>query len=266
MPNGVFPTLTGFELTTTEYRPLKADKRKKLIRFFAPENKKTEENRMTRLQQEMARRLPSIGCSSKYDSVSGILHIALNEQPICRLHSDGNYTYRSDEHQSDKQAECFLKVEDMIDSAKEYISAYENAPKFEINGIKDYRKLSEFNGVVFGAKDMGSQYGFQFSSWLLTYNRTGAMLGDYSYNYESSKQAFAERSELVDKYLQFSNEELEDFYRCLGFTKDTNYSLTYDQERTLEKLMDKIEYILPYVRDNPDYQFEQNEDDGMTME
>jgi hypothetical protein len=133
---------------------------------------------MTRLQQEVARKLYSLGCESVFKNETGILNITLGGQPICRLHPDGNYTYRSDEHKSDEQAEVYIKVENIIDKAKEYITAYENAPQFEIDGIEDYRKLAEFGCVVFGAKDMGEQHGFQFSSWFKTYGGTGATMGD----------------------------------------------------------------------------------------
>ena len=220
---------------------------------------------MTRLQQEMARRLPTIGCSSEYDSESGALHITQDGELICKLQSKGFNSYRSDQHNTVEKRECFQKVEDMTDECKEYVGLYDKAPQIDINCICDFRNLAEFNGVVFGAKDMGD-HGFQFSSWFKTYGGTGATMGDYSFDYEYSKQSFAERSGLVDKNRQFTDKELEDFYRCLGFTKDTNYSLTYEQERTLEKLMEKIESVLPYVKDNPDYVFEQTEDDGMTME
>ncbi|MEG2521116.1 MAG: hypothetical protein RSA86_07265 [Christensenellaceae bacterium] len=103
---------------------------------------------MTRLQQEVARKLYSLGCAFEYQNETGILNITVDDQPIYRLHSDGNYTYRSDEHLTKKQAEAFLKIENIIDTTKEYITAYENAPQFEIYGIEDYRKLSEFGGDV----------------------------------------------------------------------------------------------------------------------
>lgn len=221
---------------------------------------------MTRLQQEMARKLHSLGCSSKYDSESGVLHISFNGAPVCRLHLDDHYAYRSEEHKTEEQRECLYKIENMIDNTKEYIAAYENAPQFEIKGITNYRKLAEFGGVVFGAKDMGEQIGFQFSSWFKTYGGTGATLGDYSFDYEYSKQAFAERTRLVDKRRQFTAKQLEDIYRCVAFAKDMVDSLTYDQGKALESIMDKVESALPYISDDPQFDIFQSEDDGMTME
>lgn len=221
---------------------------------------------MTRLQQEIARKLHTLGCASEYKTETGILNITLEHQPICRIHPDDSYTYLPNDHTTDEQVDAFHAAEKMIDVTKEYISAYENAPQFELDGIKDYRKLSEFGGVVFGAKDMGERYGFQFSSWFKTYGGTGATMGDYSFDYEYSKQSFAERSGLVNKSRQFTTKQLEDIHRCVAFAKDMVDGLTYEQERTLEKLMDKIESALPYISDDPQFDVFPSEDDGMTME
>lgn len=220
---------------------------------------------MTRLQKEIARKLHTLGCASGYKSKSGILNITLDGLPICRIHSDDSYTYLPSDHTTEIQADAFHAVEKMIDSTKEYITAYENAPQFEIDGIKDYRKLSEFNGVVFGAKDMGD-HGFQFSSWFKTYGGTGATMGDYSFDYEYSKQSFAERSGLVEKNRQFTTEQLENIHRCVAFTKDMNDGLSYDQDKALGNIMDKIESALPYISDDPQFDMFPSEDDGMTMQ
>lgn len=231
----------------------------------AEENTNQEEKPMTRLQQEVARRAAKLGCTTEYNEQDGSMQIIYDGAKICRLHSDDNYTYKDGEHQTEEHENVFYKVESLIDNCKEYISVYDKAQPFEIDGIKDYHKLAEFNGVVLGAKDMGN-HGFQFSSWFLTYGGTGATLGNYSMDYDDAKATFAERSGLVDKTRQFSNEQLEDVYRCLGFTKDMNGNLTYDQEHNIINLMENLENVLPYLKDNPDYAFEPEEDSGMTMQ
>lgn len=221
---------------------------------------------MTRLQQEVSRKLQSIGCSSEYDNESEKLNITLGNQSICRLDSGGNYTYRAGEHISKDHEEAFFKVEKTINQAKEYISAYNNASQFEIEGITDYRKLAEYDDVVFGAKDMGEQHGFQFSSWFKTYGGTGATMGDYSFDYEYSKQSFAERSGLIDKNRQFNNDQLENIFRCVAFTKQMNDGLTFDQEKELDGLMDRIGAVLPYVLSDPQFDLFDYGDGGMTMQ
>ena len=151
-----------------------------------------------------------------------------------------------------------------MDIIKEYLSAYDAAPQFEIEGIQDYRKLAEFNGVVFGAKDMGN-HGFQFSSWFKTYGGTGATMGNYSFDYESAKQNFAIRSGLIDKHRLFTEEQLGDIYRCLSYTDCENGNLTYDQGKSIGDLMHQIENIMPEVINNPVYQFDNDESAGITL-
>ena len=221
---------------------------------------------MTRLQQEVSRKLKTVGCSSEYDSESKNLNILFDNQPICRLNSNDNITYYTDEHIGKDQEDAFFRVEKIINQAKKYIFDYNNAPQFKIEGIEDYRKLSEFGDVVFGAKDMGEQYGFQFSSWFKTYDGTGATMGDYSFDYEYSKQSFAERSGLIDKNRQFNNDQLENIFRCVAFTKQMNDGLSFDQEKELDDLMDHIGAVLPYVLSDSQFDLFEYGDGGMTMQ
>lgn len=158
---------------------------------------------------------------------------------LLKLHGNGSYSYDSGIQLTDEQESIYCKVEHLIDTAKEYLTAYENAQSFEIEGISDYRKLAEFGGVVFGAKDMG-KHGFQFSSWFLTYGGNGATMGNYSFDYEASKENFAFRSGLVPRSKLFSAEEAENLYRCIDFTKENCESIDCTQERQLEKLLCKL--------------------------
>lgn len=219
---------------------------------------------MTKQQHEVSRKLYDIGCTFQYDESQKRLFIQKDGEDICSLGDNGSCYSPPDVSLSDKQEEVYRNVEKLIDNAREYITTYENAKPFEIEGITDYLKLSEFNGVVFGAKDCGD-YGFQFSSWFKTYNGTGATMGKYSFDYETSKQAFAERSGLVDRHRQFSNEQLENLYRCLAFTKNANNDLTYEQDKTIGDLIDKLEYVLPYLKDNPNYLCSPSDDGGITL-
>ena len=64
--------------------------------------------------------------------------------------------------------------------------------------------------------------------------------GDYSPNYEYVKEAFAVRSGLVSKHRLFSENESADLCRCVDFTKGNCETLTYEQERQLDKLQEKL--------------------------
>lgn len=75
--------------------------------------------------------------------------------------------------------------------------------------------------------------------------------GDYSPNYEYVKEAFAVRSGLVNKYRLFSEKESVDLYRCLDFAKANCETLTYEQERQLDKLQEKLTDGYPSLEAEP---------------
>ena len=60
--------------------------------------------------------------------------------------------------------------------------------------------------------------------------------GDYSPNYEYVKEAFAVRSGLVSKCRLSRENESAYLCRCVDFTKGNCETLTYEQERQLDKL------------------------------
>lgn len=61
-------------------------------------------------------------------------------------------------------------------------------------------------------------------------------MGNYSFNYESSKKTFAERSGLIDKNRQFGNQELADIYRSVSFAKDMVCRRGTQYRRTINEL------------------------------
>ena len=75
--------------------------------------------------------------------------------------------------------------------------------------------------------------------------------GDYSPNYEYVKEAFAVRSGLVSKPRLFSEKESADLYRCVDFTKGNCETLTYEQERQLDKLQEKLTDGYPSLEAEP---------------
>lgn len=103
---------------------------------------------MTKQQREVSRKLPSIGCTSEYDESKKRLCIRNDGKDICSLGDNGSYYLPPGVRLSDEQEDVYRNIEKLIDITKEYITAYENAKPFDIEGISDYRKLTEFNDVV----------------------------------------------------------------------------------------------------------------------
>lgn len=75
--------------------------------------------------------------------------------------------------------------------------------------------------------------------------------GDYSPNYEYVKEAFAVRSGLVSKDRLFSENESAYLYRCVDFAKGNCETLTYEQERQLDKLQEKLTDGYPSLEAEP---------------
>ena len=121
--------------------------------------------------------------------------------------------------------------------------------------------LGEMGDVVFGAKH-SENFGFTFSSWYQDKERKSVTLGNYSGDYESSKEAFAVRSRLVDKNKLFSEEESANLYRCIEYVRD-HMNLTFDQDQGLRELEEKIVYAYPQLEESPP---SYDEDESMTMD
>ena len=90
-----------------------------------------------------------------------------------------------------------------------------------------------------------------FCTWKQNADGDSVFWGDYSPNYEYVKEAFAVRSGLVSKDRLFSENESAYLYRCLDFAKVNCETLTYEQERQLDKIQDKLTDAYPSLEAEP---------------
>ena len=104
--------------------------------------------------------------------------------------------------------------------------------------VSDYRQLAAFGDTVLAAT-YSEKNGFMFCTWKQNADGDSVFWGDYSPNYEYVKEAFAVRSGLVSKYRLFSENESAYLCRCVDFTKGNCETLTYEQERQLDRLQEK---------------------------
>ena len=133
---------------------------------------------------------------------------------------------------------------------REYVGLYEHAPQMKAADVSDYRQLAAFGDTVLAAT-YSEKNGFMFCTWKQNADGDSVFWGDYSPNYEYVKEAFAVRSGLVSKYRLFSEKESADLYRCLDFTKGNCETLTYEQERQLDKLQEKLTGAYPSLEAEP---------------
>ena len=90
-----------------------------------------------------------------------------------------------------------------------------------------------------------------FCTWKQNKDGSSVFWGDHSPSDEYVKEAFAVRSGLVSKCRLFSEKESADLYRCVDFAKANGETLTYEQERQLDKLQEKLTDGYPSLEAEP---------------
>ena len=105
--------------------------------------------------------------------------------------------------------------------------------------VSDYRQLATFGDTVLAAT-YSEKNGFMSCTWKQNADGDSVFWGDYLPNYEYVKEAVAVRSGLVSNYRLFSENESADLCRCVDFAKGNCETLTYEQERQLDKLQEKL--------------------------
>ena len=189
------------------------------------------------LQKELAKRL-KVRYDTKMDG-NGWLEVSSDGIPLCRVKYNGNCIVNDNKFLSDEYLGKITDVQNELLTVKEYIALYEHAPQMKAADVSDYRQLAAFGDTVLAAT-YSEKNGFMFCTWKQNEDGDSVYWGDYSPNYEYVKEAFAVRSGLVSKPRLFSENESADLYRCVGFAKANCETLTYEQERLLDKLQEKL--------------------------
>ena len=116
--------------------------------------------------------------------------------------------------------------------------------------VQNYRKFSEYGDVVFAGM-YSEKHGFMFCSWRQSDSGKYLAHGDYSPDYLSSKENYAVRAGLIVKDKIFTQAEAEELFKCAAFARDNCDSLTYEQDRGLMELMEKLQDAYPSLKENP---------------
>ena len=189
------------------------------------------------LQKELAKRLR--GRFETEPDGDGWLAVSSDGMPLCRVKYNGNCIVNDNPYLSEEYIGKIAEVQNELLTVKEYISLYEHAPQMKAADVSDYRQLASFGDTVLAAT-YSEKNGFMFCTWKQNADGDSVFWGDYSPNYEYVKEAFAVRSGLVSNYRLFSENESADLCRCVDFAKANCETLTYEQERQLDKLQEKL--------------------------
>ena len=200
------------------------------------------------LQKELAKRLRS-RFETEIDD-EGWLMVSSGKMPLCRVKYNGSWIVNDNPYLSDEYLGKIAGVQNELLTVREYISLYEHAPQMKAADASEYRQLVSFGHTVLAAK-YSEHYGFKFVTWKQTADSRAVFRGDYSPSYEYAKESFAVRSGLIPKCRLFTEQEAADIYRCVDFTKCSCETLTYDQERQLDRLEEKLVDGYPSLEANP---------------
>ena len=151
----------------------------------------------------------------------------------------------------------------------EQAAAWERAPAAPFKDLSNYRILSEYNNIVLAARDdsaLGYGYGLHFTTWEYGYNHEGFSHGHYTTDYDSVKEDFAVRCGLVNRYKMFNETELKLIRQGLVHLGADCQDLTTEQMTNVGKLIEKVEIIVPALREREPYE-EQDlvEEDGLEI-
>lgn len=143
----------------------------------------------------------------------------------------------------------FNDLQNQINTAytqmKEAHGVYESATPLPFDSINDYRLISSYGDTLLAAK-MTKNNEVHFTTWSYDYDHTGVVGGHYyATNYEGAKQDFAVRAGLIDKDKLFEKEELASIYDACVYRGVNDGDITYDDEKLLRDVMEKVEENLP---------------------
>lgn len=204
---------------------------------------------MTSYQQELMRKLPHYGCIGSYSENEETLSFSYNGIKIGWMEKDGSVCGVVDEDMPEDADDMFFTIRDRARLIREYVSLYESSPPMGVPDVKEYRRFAEYGDTVLAGM-YSEQHGFMFTTWEQSNDKSYVTHGDYSPSYAYVKEAFAVRAGLIDKNRVFSDDEAADLYRCVDYAKYNCETLTYEQERQLDSLAEKLQYGYPQLEES----------------
>ena len=196
----------------------------------------------------MAKRL-----RDRYDTKmdgDGWLAVSSDGMPLCRVKYNGNCIVNDNPYLSEEYLDKITEVQNELLTVKEYVGLYEHAPQMKATEVSEYRQLASFGDTVLAAK-YSENHGFEFVIWKQNTDGNAVFWGDYSSSYEYAKESFAVRSGLIPESRLFSEQETANLCRCVDFAKGNCETLTYEQERQLDKLQEKLTDGYPSLEAGP---------------
>ena len=211
--------------------------------------------------QELTLNLQREGFAVKPETEEGLLPVELDGQRLCLARVSGAVRYRREDAADEHRSAALDSVISIAKTTTEYMSQMEAAPQLTASGLTgDYRLLADFNGVVLAGHP--TQFGVQFITWAWVRERTGLNAGNcYGPpggvdSYTAAKCDFTTRSGLIPRSALFDQKQLLAIYHCCVEVQAGLYSITDEQGKCLQSIIDQIEHNLPNLGELLDQEME----------
>ncbi len=205
---------------------------------------------MSNYFRELTLNLQHAGFVVKPETDEGLLPVELDGQRLCLALDTGTVRYWREDVADDYRSAALDRANSITKATAEYMSQMAAAPQLTTNSLTgDYRLLADFNGVVLAGHP--TRYGVQFVTWERPSDRTSLGSGHYygpgggADSYTAAKRDFATRSGLIPRSALFDQKQLIEIYHCSVEVQAGLYSITDEQGKCLQSIIDQIELSIP---------------------
>jgi hypothetical protein len=182
-----------------------------------------------------------------------------DQEEICKFEKTGVMRYFKDSPFVTERQELHNLLLDL----KERYDLYLNAKPLDCEGVRDFRLISEFGNHLLAARQSKDNE-IRFVTWQYDYDRTGVNLGHYyETNYQGTLGDFTVRSGLLDENQLFSEDEMAVLYASCVFRGRNDDDLTFESEKELQAVMEKLESNLPQQSMAQEIALEQEAEHGI---
>ncbi len=211
--------------------------------------------------QELTLNLQHEGFTVKPKTGEDLLPVELDGRHLCLAADTGAVRYWKADAADDHRSTALDRAISIAKTTSEYMSQMEAAPQLTASGLAgDYRLLADFNGVVLAGHP--TQYGVEFVTWERMPDRSGLNAGNYygpsggTDSYTAAKRDFATRSGLIPRSALFDQKQLLAIFHCCVEVQAGLYSITDEQGKCLQSIIDQIGLNLPNLGELLDQEME----------
>lgn len=225
---------------------------------------------MSKYFRELTLNIQHAGFVVKPETDDGLLPVELDGQRLCLALDTGTVRYWREDVADDYRSAALDRANSITKATAEYMSQMAAAPQLTTNSLTgDYRLLADFNGVVLAGHP--TRYGVQFVTWERSSDRTSLGSGHYygpgggADSYTAAKRDFATRSGLIPRSALFDQKQLIEIYHCSVEVQAGLYSITDEQGKCLQSIIDQIELSIPNLGEllDQEQKIEAPEDSGI---